>query len=546
MTDRPNPTPAALYARVSSDRQDVDLSVAAQLRALRDFAEKNNYVVTREYVDEAESGRVADRPEFRKMLDAATAADAPFEQILVWKFSRFTRKREHAVAFKSMLRRRGVKVTSITEHADDSPTGKLMEAIIESVDEFYSENLAQEVTRGMREAASRGFWVSTFAPYGYRKAPVQDGAKKRPRLEPDPPADEVVRRMFRMASSGVSLLDIAKTLNEEGIATPRGKLWLKTSVHRILSNEVYTGTLVWGRKARDGAPPVRVEDAFPAIVSREEFQRVAALLGTKAPSEVHPRRASSPYLLSGLVKCQTCGKALTAHEAKGGKYTYYVCHSLLKRGKGTCLTPRLNSKRFERLIIDQLREHVLTESNIRDLVRMVDEEMDGVAHEQRQKLETVEEELADIRRRMDRLWYAVETSDLEINDILPRIRQHQERQERLELAADEARARLKGRRALLDSVEVITAYAREMNEFLRTSEVTESRAFIRSFVKEIVVKRGTAMVRYTIPTPPDSPIDGGDAAEFGLSGRVISTVSSGTPERTRTSAFGSGGRHSIR
>ena len=546
MTDRPEPTTAALYARVSSDRQDVDLSVSAQLRALRDYAEKNNYRVVREYVDEAESGRVADRPQFRRMLDAAERPDAPFREILVWKFSRFTRKREHAVAFKSMLRRRGVRVVSITEHADDSPTGKLMEAIIESVDEFYSENLAQEVTRGMREAASRGFWVSTFAPFGYKKVPVQDGAKKRPKLELDPPADEVVRRMFRMASSGVSLLDIARTLNDEGIATPRGKLWLKTSIHRILSNEVYTGTLVWGRKARDGAPPVRVEGAFPAIVSKEEFQRVAALLGTKAPTEIHPRRASSPYLLSGLVKCQTCRKALTAHEAKGGKYTYYVCHSLLKRGKGTCETPRLNSKRFERLIIEQLREHVLTESNIRDLVRMVDEEMDGVAHEQRLKLETIEEELAEVRRRMDRLWHAVETSDLEINDILPRIRQHQERQERLELAADAARALLEERRVLLDSVEVVTAYAREMNEFLRTSEVTETKSFIRSFVKEIVVRPGRATIRYTIPTPPDSPIGGGDAAVFGLPDRVISTVSSGTPERTRTSAFGSGGRHSIR
>ena len=145
MNDRPDPTPAALYARVSSDRQDVDLSVSAQLRALRDYAQKHNYVVVREYVDEAESGRVANRPEFRKMLDAARADDAPFAEILVWKFSRFTRKREHAVAFKSMLRRRGIRVVSITEHADDSPTGKLMEAIIESVDEFYSANLIPKV-----------------------------------------------------------------------------------------------------------------------------------------------------------------------------------------------------------------------------------------------------------------------------------------------------------------------------------------------------------------------------------------------------------------
>ena len=103
MNDRLDLMPVALYARVSSDRQDVDLSVAAQLRALRDYAEKHDYLVAREYVDEAESGRIADRPQFQKMLNEAAKPEAPFKEILVWKFSRFTRKREHAVAFKSML-----------------------------------------------------------------------------------------------------------------------------------------------------------------------------------------------------------------------------------------------------------------------------------------------------------------------------------------------------------------------------------------------------------------------------------------------------------
>ena len=87
MSNRNDHTPVALYARVSSDRQDVDLSVAAQLRALRDYAAKNDYIVVREFVDEAESGRIADRPQFRKMLDEATKPQAPFREILVWKFS---------------------------------------------------------------------------------------------------------------------------------------------------------------------------------------------------------------------------------------------------------------------------------------------------------------------------------------------------------------------------------------------------------------------------------------------------------------------------
>ena len=294
MNQQTNPTPAALYARVSSDRQDVDLSVAAQLRALRDYAEKNGCTVAREYVDEAESGHIADRPQFRRMLDEASKPEAPFREILVWKFSRFTRKREHAVAFKSMLRRRGIRVVSITEHADDSPTGKLMEAIIESVDEFYSENLAQEVIRGMREAASSGFWISSRVPYGYNRVMVQDGAKKRPMLEVNDTEVVLVRRMFQMADSGKTLLDITKTLNREGISSPNGKSWRKTTIYKLLTNEVYTGTMVWGANAKDKAPPVRVENAFPALVSKEVFSRVIALLESRAP--IHPIPAGPPVL----------------------------------------------------------------------------------------------------------------------------------------------------------------------------------------------------------------------------------------------------------
>ena len=534
MNDRLDLIPAALYARVSSDRQDVDLSVSAQLRALRDYAEKNSYLVAREYVDEAESGRIADRPQFQKMLNEASKPEAPFKEILVWKFSRFTRKREHAVAFKAMLRRRGIRVVSITEQADDTPTGKLLEAIIESVDEFYSENLAQEVTRGMREAASRGFWVTGSDPYGYKRVYVQDGAKKRPKLELDPPADAVVRRIFDMALHGKSILDVTRALNTDGIPTTNGKRWLKTTIHTILDNEVYTGTLVWGVAAKDRAEPVRVEDAFPAIVSKQEFQRAKKLLGSRAPKKVNPRRASSPYLLSGLLKCETCGKQLSAAEAKSGKYSYYVCHSLLMRGSGTCDTPRLNAKSFEKLIVDEIRANILTESNIRDLVKLLDEEMDGVASEQRERLKTIEEEIEDVKRSLGRIWRVIETTDIKMADASERIREHRERKERLEAAAEEAKTLLSERRQFLDSADTIATFAEEMNEFLKTSELTQTKAFVHSFVKEIQVKPGKAAIVYSIPTPEDSPIGAADAAEVALNGRVRSTVRYGGPPWNRT------------
>ncbi len=162
----------AIYARVSSEKQDTDLSISAQLKALREYAARNGYHVVREFVDEAESGRTAARPAFRGMVPLARRPQKPFDVILVWKYSHFARSREDSIVYKTMLRKSGVRVISITELFEDTPTGRLLEAMIESLDEFYSANLGEEVTRGMGESASCGFYLSSSAPYGYRKVKV--------------------------------------------------------------------------------------------------------------------------------------------------------------------------------------------------------------------------------------------------------------------------------------------------------------------------------------------------------------------------------------
>ncbi len=217
-----------------------------------------------------------------------------------------------------MLRRKGVRVVSITEHADDTPTGKLMESVIESVDEFYSENLTQEVTRGMREAASRGFWSFQLRPLRLQQGDGAGRGQERPTLEPDPDASRIVKRIFDMAEAGNGMVTITNTLNDECIANPRGKLWGKTSAHAILINETYTGTLVWGANAKDNAEPVRVEKAFPAIITKAQFGRVGKLMRSRAPKRSHPRRVGSTYLLGGLVKCKACNRALSGQDAKSG------------------------------------------------------------------------------------------------------------------------------------------------------------------------------------------------------------------------------------
>ena len=115
-----------------------------------------------------------------------------------------------------------------------------------------------------------------------------------------------------------------------------------------------------------------------------------------------------------------------------------------------------------------------------------------------------------------------------------RIREHRERKEKLEIAAEEARGLLAERRVMLDSADTIATFAAEMSEFLKTSELTETKAFVRSFVKEVEVKPGRAAIVYSIPTPEDSPIGGADAAEVALNGRVMNSVLHGGPGRDRT------------
>ena len=422
----------ALYARVSSDKQDTDLSLSAQLKALRDYAERNNYLVVKEFVDEAESGRTAARPAFREMISMAKRQGKPIDAILVWKYSRFARSREDSIVYKTLLRKNGIQVISINEPFEDTPTGRLLEAMIESLDEFYSANLGEEITRGLRESASRGFFLTSKAPYGYRRVKVKDGDKERPKLEIEPSQTPIVKSIFNDVTGGKGLKEIVKELNGRGIPGPSGKSWTKTTLHKILTNEVYTGTLVWGRESKRNLAPVRVEHAWPAIIDKDTFEAVQKKLHDRSPSRLNPRIVSSRYLLSGLVKCGHCGKALVGQEAKGGKFSYYVCDTLLKKGSGSCEARYYNSRKLEAVVIQTLKDHVLNNESLEDLADRVNDSMKNETGTYRDELTVIINEIAIVLGRLDRLYDALETGKVDIEDLAPRIKELRFKHEQLQ------------------------------------------------------------------------------------------------------------------
>ena len=493
-----------LYARVSSDKQDTDLSLSAQLKAFRDYAGRNNYLVVKEFVDEAESGRTAARPAFREMISMAKRPGKPIDAVLVWKYSRFARSREDSIVYKTLLRKKGIQVISINEPFEDTATGRLLEAMIESLDEFYSANLGEEITRGLRESASRGFFLTSKAPYGYRRVKVKDGDKERPKLEIEPSQTPIVKSMFNDVIGGKGLKEIVKDLNSRGIPGPSGKSWTKTTLHKILTNEGYTGTLVWGRESKRNLAPIRVEHAWPAIIDKDTFKAVREKLHDRSPSRLNPRNVSSRYLLSGLVKCGHCGKALVSQEAKGGKFSYYVCDTLLKKGAGSCEARYYSSRKLETVVIETLKDHVLNKESLKDLVDRVNDSMGNETSSYHDELATVLNEITNTSGRLDRLCDALETGKVNLEDLAPRIKDLRFQQEQLQNRRYELECHLSDRKVELADLKRVTAYVDDIRKTLDAGTLSERKAFIRSFVKSIKVKGDDAQMSYTMPIPPDS------------------------------------------
>ena len=260
------------------------------------------------------------------------------------------------------------------------------------------------------------------------------------------------------------------------------------------------GSTVKGKKADN---PVRVEEAWPALVSRETFETVQQEMRKRAPKVQRPGRVGSTYLLSGLLRCGACGKTYIGQKAKGGQFAYYICGTLYRDGAGTCEARYLNAPRVEDYIVEKIRERILNEETIIELVTLVAEEVDAMAGELAGKVQVIEGELVDVRRRLERLYDALENSDLTLEALSPRILSLRHREEQLEAALDDAVRHLEQRRVELPTTEEIKVYVTDFRELLQDGTFPERKALVRNFVETIEVRNNVATLTYTLPMPKD-------------------------------------------
>lgn len=308
----------AAYIRVSTEEQS-ELSPDSQLEKIREYVARNDMDLPDEYIfqDIGISGRKAkNRPDFNRMIALAKESSRPFDAVLVWKFSRFSRSQEESILYKNLLKKKyGVAVISISEDIPDDEFGKLIERIIEWMDEFYSTRLAGEVRRGMEEAVNRGYPVST-APFGYK---MQKRDNKTPqKLIVDEENAKYVKMMYDDFESGIGAREIAQKLNAMEVRTTRGNLWETRTVSDILRNRTYIGYIHWNPKGRTpryhhSEDVIETKGSHDPIISEEQFNRVQKQIQKNKEMYGKHRRAqsSTPYMLHGLVKCSSCGATLT-------------------------------------------------------------------------------------------------------------------------------------------------------------------------------------------------------------------------------------------
>ena len=207
MLDDPKPPiRAVIYVRVSSDGQDVNNSIQKQIEECQKYALEHGIIIIAMYIEETATGTSDNRAKFQQMVADANVKDKPFDVILVWKFSRFSRHRVDSAIYKHRLKKLGIRIISIQEHFDDTPPGRLMEHLMEDLDEFYSDNLSEEVRFGQRKVAERGYWPGHTSPYGYNLQKVREegGNAYHNIFVINPITAPIVRRIIEEAKAGRS------------------------------------------------------------------------------------------------------------------------------------------------------------------------------------------------------------------------------------------------------------------------------------------------------------------------------------------------------
>jgi site-specific DNA recombinase len=527
---------AAIYARVSTERQERQQTIDSQLTALRVWAAAQGHALAEVHVfrDEGYSGSRLDRPGLDGLRDAI--GDAAVDVVAVFSPDRLARKYAYQVLLLEEFRRAGCGVVFLHHPISDDPSDQLLLQIQGAIAEYERAVLAERFRRGKLQKARDGHILGNKAPYGYRYEPKRDAVPAR--LVIDDAEANMVRQIYAwVAVEGLTIRQCIKRLNDGPWTTRSGRShWSSSVAYHILSDPVYTGTAYAnrfeylvpkkprGRRShRHGERTCRhprpaeqwIAIAVPPLIDQATWDGVQARLARNAAMS-YRRNKKHDYLLRCLLKCGTCGLGIHGcyFPGQGGRpgRRYYRCAGTdpLTTGRDTkCPRARIEADALEAVVWDHV---VGLLSDPAQLLGQFERFVAGstVADDRE------EEPVRQLKARLDRLGRAdrrlLEAYQAEVISLDELAQQRCALAEQRRILEDqhEQRRRLREQRAQSrETLASLGAFCGRIRSRLQTASITERQAILQLVVERIILHDdNTLEIQHVVPLRGPAPGSG--------------------------------------
>ena len=521
----------AIYARVSSDRQRREQTIASQVAALQERVVQDGFTLSdaMRFVDEGRSGAILDRPALERLRDAAFAGQ--FDRLYVLCPDRLSRNPGHLVVLIEELRRCGVDIVFLNRPVAATDEDDLVVRLQGVVAEYERAKIQERSRRGKRYAAQRGS-VSVFsaAPYGYRYVPKSSAGSANFVLHPD--EADVVRQMFAwVAFEHCSIREVCRRLKKRGILTRTGRRdWDPATVSGILRNPAYHGQAAFGKtrmgerrtrlrpqRGRPESPrrpsvsyPRPAEEwipiAVPAVISAELFDAVAEQLRDNRRRH-RVRAGGAGYLLQGLLVCQHCRYACYGQSAtsrtSGRVHGYYRCIGTDRRrgDRRLCAMPTVSMADLDATIWHDVSALLKDPHRVR------------AEYERRRRepgsTEPARHEWEARRRRaqasLDRLINAYAEGLIDKKEFAPRAQQAKQRLQELEAEDKLLRQSETRDDQAKEVIHRLEQFAAHVRAGLDQADRPKRREIVRALVKRVELSREDVRIVYRVDLCPFEP-----------------------------------------
>jgi site-specific DNA recombinase len=528
---------AAIYARVSSEKQREENTIASQTAALITFAQSRGYQVPTEWIfeDEGYSGASLVRPGLERVRDLA--AEGQIEAVLVHAPDRLSRKYAYQILLIEELARHGVDTVFMKAPQATTAEDQLLVQFQGMIAEYERAQILERSRRGKRHRARQGqVNVLSGAPYGYRYVRKSDDAAAR--YEITNTEADIVRTVYHhYVVAGMSIGAITRLLNERGVPTrKRISRWERSTVWAMLRNPAYKGTACFGKTetaprqritrplrlrggigSRDSAHHERprvdwIEIEVPAIIDEDTFARAQELL--EQNKKLATRRTITPSIVQGLVSCSKCGYALsrTSTRSTARNIHYYRC-------LGSDAWRRLGGPVCDnRPVRQDLLDGIVWTEVVRLLEdpRLIQSELDRrltaarTADPAKQREKALQRELTRTRKSVDRLLTAYQEDLLSLDELRRRMPELRQRELALQRELHSILDQINDRAAYLRLAETLSGFLARLRASADTLDIQERQRIVRLVIKEILIGDDTIVIRHSIPLS-STPLRGNES-----------------------------------